>query len=154
MANAERERFKKLARERWESLVASGEEPDLETLSPEDVLGGFVLEAKLSDPALPFDAAETDDHALRSAAYASNMIARGGLHSLAELTDGDDPWVAYCAAVELGDYAETRERALATLDRIAAAGAGGASASADTARNMLRHGHPLGAQFAEPGSGI
>ena len=60
------------------------------------------------------------------------------------LIDSPDTWVAFSAADRLADLEETRDRALAVLDRIADACVGYVSYRANTSRNVVRYGHPGG----------
>jgi hypothetical protein len=124
--------------------VTDQENAVLKKLAPEALIEGFVREAKLSDPAMPLSAAEMNVHVSRFYAFADEIATRGGLPALLPLLDSTDNWLAYRVADRLADLEETRDRALATLDRIADECSGGASASAERARNMIRYGDPLG----------
>jgi hypothetical protein len=118
---------------------------DLKTLSPEALLEGFVTEAKLEELGTSIGTVERmNEHGARSRAYAAEIVARGGSESLIALFKSPDDWIAYSAAVALVIHDETKDIALATLDRIADECSGGASFSADIGRNMIRYGDPLG----------
>jgi hypothetical protein len=121
------------------------EKKDLNELSPEALLEGFVTEAKLEDLGTSIGTvAQMNEHGARSRAFANEIIARGGSKSLIALFESPDNWIAYCAAAALVIHEETKSVALATLDRIADERSGGASSSARIARNMIRYGDPLG----------
>ena len=124
--------------------MAKTQKADLKNLSAEVLIEGFVFEAKLSDPETPGTVAELDEHGATWRAYASEIIARGGSKSLAELLDCADNWVAQCAGRALMVHEATKDQALAALDRIADECSGSASSSARIAKNMLRYGDPLG----------
>lgn len=124
--------------------VAITQNADLKKLSPEALIEGFVTEAKLSDPETPATVPELDEHDAAWRAYASEIIARGGSKSLAELLNSPDNWVAQCAGRALMVHEATKDQALAALDRIADECSGIASFSADTARNISRYGDPDG----------
>jgi hypothetical protein len=117
---------------------------DLKQLSPEALIERFVTEAKLSDPDTPATVAELDQHGAQWRAFAAEIVIRGGAHTLIQLLDVSDNWVAQCAARALMVHAETKDRAMAALDRIADECSGSASSSANIARNMIRYGDPLG----------
>ena len=129
--------------------MTRSEKADLQKLSPEELLGGFVREAKLNDPAMSTTVREMNDHGAASRAYAEAIVSRGGLASLLPLIDLHDDWVAYSAAAQLVRHDETKDRALRALDRIADACSGSASGFADRARNMIRFGDPFGPPSAD-----
>ena len=120
---------------------------ELSQLSPEALIEGFVREAKLSDPSLETSVSEMNEHGDRSHDYASEIGRRGGLPSLLPLLDSDDNWIAYRTATQLARLPETQERALATLDRLAELRTGSTSFLANSSRNMVRYGNPVGAKW-------
>jgi hypothetical protein len=124
--------------------MAKKQNLNVKALSPETLIEGFVTEAKLSDPAMRTTVAEMNKHVARFYAYADEIAARGGLPSLLPLLDSPDNWIAYRTADRLADLPETKDRAMAVLDRIADECSGSASASAERARNMIRYGDTLG----------
>ena len=120
------------------------EQAALATLSDETLVEGFITEAKLSDPLFGLPVEKANEHMERFYAYAAAISTRGGLPSLLQLIDSPDIWLAYCTGDRLADLEETRDRALAVLDRIADARIGYVSYRANTARNVVRYGHPSG----------
>ncbi len=123
--------------------MTKAEKAALATMTPEQLIEGFVREAKLSYPGAPTSVREMNEHGERSYAYLDEIGSRGGMQSLIPLLDSPDDWIAYRTACRLARHDETKDRAMATLDRIADA-EGIASGEADRARNMIRYGNTLG----------
>ncbi len=123
--------------------MTKAETAALKTMTPEQLIEGFVREAKLSDPTMPTSVREMNEHGAKSYAYLDEIGSRGGLQSLIPLLDVRDDWIAYRTASRLARHDETKDRAMATLDRLADS-EGVASGEADRARNMIRYGDPLG----------
>ena len=119
--------------------VAKVEKGALKSASPQELIEGFVREWKIFEFA-DVDAANRQYPV--AVAYDEEIARRGGLRSLAPLMDHDDPFIAYNAARLLMALDDLRDRALATLDRIADARVGFASSQADTARHIARYGEP------------
>jgi len=121
--------------------MTKAETAALATMTPEQLIEGFVRESKLVELSdVPRANIAVDD----AAAYADEIRRRGGLPSLAPLLDSPDPFIAYSAARLLARLDDFRERGLAVLDRIAETNIGFPSSRADTARNMIRYGNPDG----------
>lgn len=119
----------------------------LTKMSPEELIEGFVREAKLSYPGAPTSVREMNAHVDNFYAYADEIARRGGLPSLLPLLDSSDDWIAYRTASRLARNEETKDRAMATLDRIADSDGEG-SGQANRARNMIRYNDPLGEPVA------
>jgi hypothetical protein len=122
--------------------MTEAEAAAIATMTPEELISGFVRESKLIE--LGRNAGAKNRAVDAADAYADEIARRGGLPSLAPLMDGADSFIAYAAADRLGDVPEFRERALVVLDRIVEARLGFTSGRADTARNMIRYGNPNG----------
>ncbi len=121
--------------------MTKAEKAALATMTPEQLIEGFVRESKLVQLSHVRRANIAVDDA---EAYANEIRRRGGLPSLAPLLDSPDPFIAYSVARHLARLEEFRERGLAVLDRIADGRLGFASGRARTARNMIRYGNPNG----------
>jgi len=123
------------------STMTKVEKEALSTMTPEQLIEGFVREAKLyqlSD--VPRANAALDNQI----AYEGEIKRRGGLSSLVQLMENADAFIAYSAAGALVTIPEFREAALAVLDRIADGRLGSASTRARIARNVIRYGSPDG----------
>lgn len=121
--------------------MTKAETAALSTMTPEQLIEGFVRETKLYQLSGVQRANKAADDL---AAIADEISRRGGLPSLAPLMDGPDPFIAYSAARLLARLEDFRERALAVLDRIADGHLGSASTRARIARNVIRYGNPDG----------
>jgi len=121
--------------------MTKAEKAALATMTPEQLIEGFVRETKLYQ----LSTVPRSNEALKNKiAFADEIVRRGGFSSLIELTENADPFIAYSAADQLADLADFRERALVVLDRIADGRLGATSGLADTARNVIRYGNPNG----------
>ncbi len=115
-------------------------------LTLEELIEGFVSEAALEGLGTSIGTiAQMNEHGDRSRAFGDEIVSRDGGKSLLPLLNFSDNWIAYSAAVALVILPDTKETALETLDRIADERSGRASSSANTGRNMVRYGNPLGA---------
>ncbi len=124
--------------------MTKAETAALKTMTPEQLIEGFVREAKLEGMGTSIGTVrEMNEHGAKSYAYLDEIGSRGGLQSLIPLLDLRDDWIAYRTASRLARHDETKDRAMATLDRLADS-EGVASGEADRARNMIRYGDPLG----------
>ncbi len=125
--------------------MTKAETAALATMTPEQLIEGFVRESKLVEISINGGrGAEATKHVDAVEAYGDEIRDRGGLPVLAPLMDGADPFLAYSAARRLARLDEFRERALAVLDHIAKMNVGTASFRSDTARNVIRYGNPNG----------
>jgi hypothetical protein len=116
-------------------------EAALATMTPEQLIEGFVRETKLWQ----LGTVRKRNEALKNKiAFADEIVRRGGVSSLIDLMGNSDPFIAYSAADQVADLTEFRERALVVLDRIADGRLGSVSGLAQTARNVIRFGSPNG----------
>ena len=113
----------------------------LKTMTPEQLIEGFVREAKLYELS---DVPNANEALEKKIGFAEEIIRRGGHASLEALMANPDPFIAFSAAGSLVKILEFREAALTVLDRIADARVGSASTEARIARNVIRYGDPDG----------
>ena len=121
--------------------MTKAEKVSLATMTPEQLIEGFVRETKLYQLS---DVPRANAALENKIAYADEIVRRGGHASLETLMENPDPFIAYSAAAALVRIPQFREAALAVLDRIADGRLGFASDCGDTARNMIRYGNPNG----------
>lgn len=121
--------------------MTKAERAALATMSPEQLVEGFVREAKLYELS---DVSKANAALENELAYAAEIERRGGMPSLAPLLDSSDPFIAYSVARLLARLENFQKRALGVLDSIVESHVGFASDLADTARNMVRYGNPDG----------
>ncbi len=123
------------------STMTKAEKEALSTMTPEQLIEGFVREAKLYQLS---DVPRANAALENKIAYADEIVRRGGHASLEALMANPDGFIAYSAAAALVKLPEFREAALAVLDRIADGRLGSASTRARIARNVIRYGSPDG----------
>jgi hypothetical protein len=121
--------------------MTKAETAALPTMTPEQLIEGFVRETKLYQLS---DVPKANAALENKIAFADEIIRRGGHASLEALMANPDPFIAYSAAAALVKLDAFRERALDVLDRIAEARVGSASTRARIARNVIRFGDPDG----------
>ncbi len=110
-------------------------------LSDDDLIAGFVREAKLCDPKVATTFPARQVHVLAACAHASEIARRNEIPRLLPLLDATDYWLAYCVAERLSRYEGLEKTTLGALDRLVAASAGGAVTKlADYSRNFIRYG--------------
>jgi len=117
--------------------MTKAETAALATMTPEQLIEGFVHETKLYQLS---DVPKANKALEKKIAFGNEIARRGGHSSLETLMANPDPFVAYSAAAALVKITEFRERALTVLDRIADACIGTASTRARIARNVIRYG--------------
>ena len=117
--------------------MTKAETASLKSMTPEQLIEGFVREAKLYELS---NVPRANEALEKKIAFAEEIIRRGGHASLEALMANPDPFIAFSAAGSLVKIPDFREAALTVLDRIADARVGSASTEARIARNVIRYG--------------
>ena len=121
--------------------MTKAETAALRTMTPEELIDGFVRETKLYELS---DVPAANAALEKKIAFGEEIVRRSGQPSLETLMANADPFIAYSAAAVLVRLPDYRDRALAVLDQIADAKVGSASTRSRIARNVIRYGDPDG----------